>query len=253
VLVVFLFIIGIHHSGFSSTLTGPEIITPGMEEISRCVPETMQENVREAIKDLTKAGKITKELYKLVSKSFAKNCKKLAEQLKNLEIDELLNEENITCKFNEQDKDTLVAMLKDQNTGLQNFLYILENLDVHFLGYISILHAMLNKDLKLDVIDLIHTIDLIQRSALEMQENLQLLSYLKFAHDNVDGYGVILEGIRHQFSFKIMTMINALNTITEDLRVTYLSLLDKGGCSADQVITALGLRQKKIRAIEAED
>lgn len=252
-LIFFLFIAAINNLGFSSTLTGPEIMNPGMEEISRCVPETMQESVRDSIKNLTKTGKITKELYKIVSGPFAKNCKKLAEHLKNLETDELLDEENIICKFNDKDKNVIVAMLKDKNTGLQNFLYTLENLDLHLLGYISILHAMLNKDLKLDIIDLIHAVDLIQRSALEMQENLQLLSYLKFAHDNIDGYEMILEGIRHQFSFKIMTMLNALNVMTEDLRVMYLSLLDKGSCNADQISTALGLRQKRITAIQEED
>ena len=48
-------------------------------------------------------------------------------------------------------------------------------------------------------------------------------------------------------------MINALSTVTEDLRVTYLSLLDKGDCNGDQIALALGLTQKKISAIENED
>ena len=143
-------------------------------------------------------------------------------------------------------------MLKDKNTGLKNFLYTLAHLESHITGYVSILHGMLNKGLKLDVIDLIHTVDLIQRGALELQENFQLLSYLSLAYKEINGYGKILEGMRHQLSFKIIMMINSLCVITEDLRVTYLSLLDKGDCSGDQIALALGLTQKKIDAIKDE-
>jgi hypothetical protein len=238
---------------FGGALTGPERINPSIEEIARCVPETMQEPVHQAIMNLPKAGKITHALYKAVTGSFASNCKKLAEHLNALDFDQLLEVENITAKFSDGDKETIVAMLKDPNTGLKNFLYTITHLDLHLAGYVSILHGMLNMGLKLDVIDLIHNLDLIQRSALELQENFQLLSYLSLAYCEIGGYGAILEGMNHQLSFKIIMMINSLSAITEDLRVTYLSLLAKGDCSGDQITHALGLTQKKIDAIKDEE
>ncbi|MEI7493131.1 MAG: hypothetical protein WCJ92_00855 [Alphaproteobacteria bacterium] len=239
--------------GFAKSLTGPERINPSIEEIARCVPATMQEPIHEAITNLPKAGKITKALYELITGSFSKNCKQLAEHLSALDIDELLKKKNISAKFNDEDKHTIAAMLKDKDTGFENFLYTLGHLESHIAGYVSILHGMLNKGLKLDVIDLIHTVDLIQRGALELQEKFQLLSYLSLAYKEIEGYGKILEGMRHQLSFKIIMMINSLCVITEDLRVTYLSLLDKGDCSGDQISHALGLTQKKIDAIKGED
>ena len=239
--------------GFAQSLTGPERINPSIEEIARCVPATMQEPIHAAITNLPKAGKITEALYEMITGSFSKNCKQLAKILSALDIDELLEKENISAKFSSEDKYTIISMLKDQNTGLDNFLYILAHLESNIAGYVSILHDMLNKSLKLNVIDLIHTVDLIQRGALEIQEKFQLLSYLSLAYKEIDGYGKILEGMRHQLSFKIIMMINSLCVITEDLRVTYLSLLDKGDCSGDQITQALGLTQKKIDAIKDED
>ncbi len=240
-------------SGSSQTLTGPERINPTMDEISRCVPETMREPIHDAIKNLPKAGKITLELSKILTGTFAGNCKKLAEHLKALDMDELLKVKNITSNFSDEDKRTISVQLKDKNTGLKNFLHILSHLDLHLVGYVSILHGMLNKGLKLDVIDLIHTLDLIQRGVLELQENFQLLSYLSLAYKEIEGYGAILEGMRHQLSFKIVTMVNSLSVITEDLRSSYISLLDKGDCSGEQIIHALGLTEKKVTAIEAEE
>lgn len=239
--------------GSCQTLTGPERINPSMDEISRCVPETMRGPIHDAIKNLSKAGKITLELYKILTGTFAGNCKKLAEHLKELDVDELLNEKNIASNFNDQDKHTISSLLKDKNTGLKNFLYIMSHLDLHLRGYVSILHGMLNKGLKLDVVDLIHSLDLIQRGTLELQENFQLLSYLSLAYKEIEGYGAILEGMRHQLSFKIVTMVNSLSAITEDLRSSYISLLDKGDCSGEQITFALGLTAKKVTAIEAEE
>lgn len=234
-------------------LTGPERINPSMDEISRCVPETMREPIHDAIKNLPKAGKITLELYKILTGTFAGNCKKLAEYLKKLDIEELLKVENIAPNFSDEDKRIIFALLKDKNTGFKNFLHIMSHLDLHLIGYVSILHGMLNKGLKLDVIDLIHNLDLIQRGVLELQENFQLLSYLSLAYKEIEGYGAILEGMRHQLSFKIVTMVNCLSAITEDLRSSYISLLDKGDCSGEQIIHALGLTEKKVTAIEAEE
>lgn len=251
-LVFFVLVLNIS-CGFCHELTGFERINPSAEEISRCVPETMQQSVNQAVKQLKDAGKIILALSPIVMGPFAKNCKKLAKSLKTLDIDELLSEENITSKFSDEDTQTISAMLKDKNTGLKNFLYIMENLELHLGGYIAILHSMLNMKQKLDIIDLIHSVDLIQRGALELHENFQLLSYLSFARDNIKGYDAILAGMRHQFSFKITEMITALCAITEDLRVTYLSLLDKGDCSGDQIALALGINQRKIDAIADED
>ncbi len=238
--------------GVEQTLTGPERINPSMDEISRCVPETMREPIHDAIKNLPQAGKITRELYKILTKTFASNCEKLATHLSALDIDELLKVENIESKFSDEDKHTISAILKDKNTSLKNFIYTLSHLDLHLVGYVSALHGMLNKGLKLDVIDLIHTVDLIQRGVLELQENFQLLSYLSLAYEEIEGYGTIIEGMRHQL-FKITMMVNSLSAVTEDLRVTYLSLLDKGDCNGDQITHALGLTQKKIEAIKAEE
>ena len=239
--------------GFCYELTGFERIIPSAEKISRCVPKTMQESVNQSVKQLKDAGKIISTLRQTVMGPFAKNCKKLAKLLRRLDIDELLSEENITSKFSAEDTQTIFAMLNDKNTGLKNFLYIMENLELHLGGYIAILHSMLNMKQKLDIIDLIHSVDLIQRGALELQENFQLLSYLSFARENINGYDAILAGMRHQFSFKITEMITALCAITEDLRVTYLSLLAKGDCNGDQIALALGINQKKIDAIADED
>ena len=238
---------------FGGALTGPERINPSIEEIARCVPATMQEPIHEAITNLPKAGKITEALYEMITGSFSKNCKLLSEHLSALDVNELLKKKNISAKFSSEDKRAIIVMLKDKNTGLKNFLYTLAHLESHITGYVSILHGMLNKGLKIDVIDLIHTVDLIQRGALELQENFQLLSYLSLAYKEIEGYGKILEGMRHQLSFKIIMMINSLCVITEDLRVTYLSLLDKGDCSGEQISHALGLTQKKIDAIKDED
>lgn len=253
-MLVFFFLLLINTScGFSRSLTGPERINPSQEEISRCVPETMQESVEQAIMQLPQAGKITEALYKIVKGPFAKNCKMLAKHLRALDMNQLLSEENITSKFNKKDKQAIAIFLKDKNTGLKSFLYTIENLELHLVGYVSLLHSMLNLNIKLDIIDLIHAVDLIQRGVLELQENFQLLSYLSFANENIEGYGSILAGIRHQLSFKITEMVNALCTVTEDLRVTYLSLLDKGDCNGDQIALALGINQKKISAIKNED
>lgn len=248
----FLLLFFLHISVQASQLTGPELINPSMQEISRCVPETMRDPIHEAIKNLPKAGKITKALYKALTGSFSSNCKKLAEHLQALDIDELLQEENIVSKFGEEDAHAISIILKDKNTGLKNSLYIISHLDLHLVRYVSILHGMLNMGLKLDIIDLIHNLDLIQRSVLELQEFFQLLSYLSLAYNEIEGYGVILEGMRHQLSFKIISMINSLSTITEDLRATYLSLLDNGDCNGEQIAHALGLTQKKIKAIKDE-
>jgi hypothetical protein len=223
-----------------------------MVEISRCVPETMRKPIHEAIKNLPKAGKITQELYKILTGSFSSNCKKLAEHLSLLDSDDLLKAENIIPKFNDEDKSYISAMLKDKNTGFKNFLYILAHLDLHLAGYVNILHGMLNKGLKLDVVDLIHNIDLIQRGALELQENFQLLSYLSLAYSEINGYELIIDGMRYQL-FKITMMVNSLSTVTEDLRASYLSLLDKGDCNGEQNVQALGLTQKKEAAIKAEE
>mgnify|MGYP000216850790 CR=1 FL=1 len=238
--------------GSNQILTGPERINPSMEEISRCVPETMREPIHDAIKNLPNAGKITQELYKILTGTFANNCKKLAEHLSSLDSDELLKIENITPKFNDEDKHNILLMLKDKNTGFKNFLYTLSHLDLHLTGYVSILHGMLNRGLKLDIINLIHNIDLIQRGILELQENFQLLSYLSLAYREIREYGLIMEGMRHQL-FKITMMINSLSTVTEDLRATYLGLLDKGDCNGEQNIHALGVTQKKKAAIKAEE
>lgn len=238
--------------GFASTLTGPERINPSMDEISRCVPETMREPIHHAIKNLPKAGEITQELYKILTEAFVNNCKKLAEHLSALDINELLNVENIIPKINDEDKHDISIMLKDKNTGFKNFLYILSHLNLHLVGYVSILHGMLNRGLKLDIIDLIHNIDLIQRGILELQENFQLLAYLSLPYREISEYELIIEGMRHQL-FKITIMVNSLSTVTEDLRATYLSLLDKGDCSGEQIIHALGLTQKKEAAIKAEE
>ena len=249
VIVVLLFIGA--SDGVCQTLTGPESINPSMEEITRCAPEPMREPINDAIKNLRKAGEITQELYKALTGAFASNCKKLAKHLRTLNIDELLKAENISSKFGEEDAQMISAMLKDKNTGFKNFLYTLTHLDLHLLGYVSILHGMLNKGLKLDVIDLTHNLDLIQRGILELQENFQLLSYLSLAYGEIEGYGMILEGMRHQL-FKMTVMINSLSAITEDLRTAYLSLLDKGDCNGDQITLALGLTQKKVEAIKNE-
>ncbi len=144
------------------------------------------------------------------------------------------------------------AILNDPDTGFNNYLHILNNLDLHLAGYVGILHGMLNHGAKLTVIDLIHNLDLIQRGALELQEFFQLISYLTVAHKEIKGYRAILEGMHHQLSFKIIYIVNTLCTLTEDLRISYLSLLDKGDCSGDQIIHALGVTQKKIAAIAAE-
>lgn len=238
--------------GSNQTLTGPERINPSMIEISRCVPETMRKPIHEAIKNLPKAGKITQELYKILTGAFSSNCKKLADHLGSLDSDELLKAENINSKFNHEDKNNISVMLKDKNTGFKNFLYILSHLDLHLAGYVSILHGMLNRGLKLDIIDLIHNMDLIQRGILELQESFQLLSYLSLAYKEISEYELIIEGMRHQL-FKITMMVNSLSTVTEDLRATYLSLLDKGDCNGEQNIHALGLTQKKEAAIKAEE
>ncbi len=238
--------------GGANPLTGPELINPSMNEISRCVPATMQKPIHQAIMNLPKAGKITRSLYKAITSSFANNCKKLAKHLNGLDINELLQVENIRSRFGDEDAQAIAAILQDKNTGLKNFLYTITHLDLHLAGYVSILHGMLNMGLKIDIIDLIHNLDFIQRGMLELQENFQLLSYLSLAYDQIEGYGAILEGMRHQL-FKMTLMINSLSVITEDLRSTYLSLLDKGDCSGDQIVHALGLTQKKIDAIKSEE
>ncbi len=241
--------------GFSygSPLTGPERINPSIEEINRCVPETMQEPIHQAIMKLPEVGKIVKELHELILGKFAQNARMLAMHLEALNAEELLNQENIITLFSDEDALTISIMLKDKNIGLRHFLNILKNLDLHLAGYVSGLHGMLNMGLKLDIIDLVHSIDLIQRGALELQEYFQLISYLQVAYDQIEGYETILKGMRHLLSFKIISMINSLTTMTEDLRSTFLSLLDKGDCNNDQIALALGLKQKKIQAIKSED
>ncbi len=233
-------------------ITGHELIKPRAEDIGRCIPETMQEPIHKNIASLTKVAKVTAQLYKVTNGSFAKNCKLLAKYLGELDRDILLNYKNITPKFSKGDRKAIAKILIDPDTGFDNFLYILSNLDLHLVGYVGVLHGMLNQGDKTTIIDLIHSTDLIQRGALELQEIFQLLSYLEEAHNEINGYMSILDGMHHQLSFKIIYMINTICTLTEDLRGSYLSLLAKGDCSDEQISHALGITEKKIQAIAAE-
>lgn len=237
---------------FGVPITGPELINPSADEISHCVPETMQEAIHTGINNLPNVAKVTAQLYKALNGNFSKNCKMLAKYLEELDSEELLSYKNIAPKFSKADRHAIMAILNDSDTGLDNYLHILNNLDLHLVGYVSGLHGMLNHGGKLTVIDLIHIIDLIQRGALELQEFFQMLSYLTLAYSEIKGYSAILDGMHHQLSFKIIYMVNTLCTLTEDLRVSYLSLLDKGDCSDEQISHALGLNMKKVQAIADE-
>lgn len=238
--------------GFGIPITGQELIKPRAEEISRCIPETMQEQIHKNISDLAKVAKIAAQLYKVVNGEFAKNCKLLAKYLGKLDSDILLNYKNIAPKFSKNDRKVIAKILRDPDTGFSNFLYILGNLDLHLAGYVGGLHGMLSQGNKTTIIDLIQSVDLIQRGALELHEIFQFLSYLEKAHSEIKGYRSILNGMHHQLSFKIVYMINTICTLTEDLRGTYLSLLAKGDCSDEQISHALGIKDKKIQAIAAE-
>lgn len=239
-------------TGFGMPITGHELIKPGAGGISRCVPHTMQEPIHKNISSLAKVAKVTAQLYKVMNGSFAKNCKLLAKYLGKLDSDILLNYKNIAPKLSKADRKAIAKILNDPDTGFNNVLYILSNLDLHLVGYVGGLHGMLNQGNKTTIIDLIHSVDLIQRGALELQEVFQLLSYLTEAHREINGYESILDGMHHQLSFKIIYMINTICTLTEDLRGSYLSLLAKGDCSDEQISHALGITDKKIAAIAAE-
>ena len=157
-------------------LTGQELINPNQNEISRCAPETMREPINEAISNLPKVAKVTAKLHKVVKGNFAKNCKLLAQYLSKLDREELLAYENISSKF--KDRKLIHTILNDEDTGFDNYLSVLSNLDFHIVGYVGILHGFIHQNNKLTIIDLIHLVDLIQRSALELQEIFQIFSYL---------------------------------------------------------------------------
>lgn len=248
---IFVILAGVSTLNGRMPLTGPERINPSINEINRCVPETMQEGIHQAIMHLPKAAKIVDELHKVVTGKFSDNCKLLAKMLNELDMESLLDEENILAKFSDDDAKVISALLKDENTGFKAHIHTMKRLDLHLAGYISILHHKITED-KLDIISLIHSVDLVQRSVLEFIECIQLLSYLKVAHNKIDSYAVILEGMRHTLLFKIVFLVNSLVTMTEDLRVSYLSLLDKGDCSPDQISHAMGINKRKTLAIQDE-
>lgn len=240
------------NTGWSLPITGPELIQPNVSEISLCVPETMREPIHSTIMQLPKVALVTAKLYKITKGSFAKKCQKLSEQLAELDSSELLDQQNISPKLRKQDRQTFSAILSDADTGFENYLYILTNLNSHFTGYVAVLHGMLKQNTGLTVIDLIHSVDLIQRGLLELQEILQLLSLLSLAYKEINDYQAILLDLKYQF-LTITYLVNTISTLTEDLRVSYLSLLDKGDCSNDQIVRALGITQKKIMAIEEDE
>jgi hypothetical protein len=238
--------------GFGLPITGPELIDPSMEEISRCVPQPDQEAIYEAILNLPSVAKVTKELYKNVTGCFSKNCKMLVKYLEKINKKQLLKYTNITPNISEKDRKVVVSNLKDPETGFSNYLKILNDIDSHLAGHVGELRDMLKQGKKLTVIDLIKSVDFIQKDALELQEFLQMLTYLDLAYEKIPGYSAILDGMQHQLSFKIIHLVNKLSGLTEVLRTGNLSQIDKGDCSGEQIAHALGVTSKKIAAIEAE-
>jgi len=238
--------------GWSLPITGPELIQPNINQISLCISQTMREPIHAAIMQLPKVALVTAKLYKITSGRFAKKCRELAEQLAELDSTELLDPQNISPKLSKQDRQTFSTILNDTDTGFENYLDILSNLSSHFTGYVAVLHGMLKQNAGLTIVDLIHSVDLIQRGLLELQEIFQLFSLLSLAYKEINDYQAILLDVKYQL-LTITYLVNTISTLTEDLRVSYLSLLDTGDCSNDQIVQALGITQKKITAIEEDE
>ncbi len=94
-------------AGFGLPITGPELINPSIDEINRCVPETMGEPIHTAIMKLPEVAKVTAKLYQAMTGAFAKNCKVLARYLQALDREELLAYKNIGPKFSKSDRQAI--------------------------------------------------------------------------------------------------------------------------------------------------
>lgn len=255
---ILLLVILLTNAAFGMPITGPELIAPDVVDITRCMPESTPKSpkdlIHKSVTNLPKFTKFTEELYNFLEDVFDKNCKTLAKYLEKLnEKDEkLLNYENIAPDLSEKDRKKIAKILNDPDKGFKHYLRILKNLDLHLLGYVIDLHNMLNVKDKVTIIDLIHSIDLIQFATIELQKLFQILSYLSKAYKKINGYKAILNGMHRQLSFEIANMVNNLCVLTMDLRSSYLSLLSKGDCSDEQIAKALGIYFKKQQAIDAE-
>lgn len=237
--------------GLDATTMHSDVIRPTRQEISRCVPENLQAKINAALVNLEKIGKTVKLLNRAANGSFQKNCKSLYTLLKNLDVEELFDQQNLSKKISKNKKKLLINILKNPDEVWKKYLSYLNNSDKHLNVYINDLHKLLNKKREITLVDLINKIDLIQIGVLQYLEMFQFLSALDFARHEIKGYDTILLGMQDQL-FVINSRLNSIIQITQNLRGAYLNLLDKGDCSGDHIANALGFNHKKRVAIANE-
>lgn len=228
-----------------------DVIRPTRQEISRCMPEQMQEKTNSTLVKLEQISNTVDSLNKETIGLFKKNCKMLAKLLDELDVDEVLDKQNISLKIGKKKRKEILKIIKKPTKLWKRYLSLLRNVDKNLGKHVQHLQNLFNKTRMVTLVELMDCVDAIQIIILETSQMFQVLEVFDFARKEINGYDKILSGIQEQL-FVLTVRVNEILQITQELRGSYLNLLDRGDCSGDDIADALGIVHKKRVAIANE-
>lgn len=228
-----------------------DVIKPTRQEISKCMPEKMQSKTDAALVKLEKISTIVDLLNKETQGLFKKNCKKFAKLLDELDVDQVLDKQNISSKIGKKKRKEIFKIIHKPDKLWNRYLNLLHGFDKNLGKYVKKLQNLFNKKRTVTLVELMDCVDSIQAITLELSQMFQVLSSLDFARKEIKGYDIILSGLQEQL-FLLIVRVNEIVQTTQELRGSYLNLLDRGDCSGDDITVALGIVYKKRLAIANE-
>lgn len=228
-----------------------DVIRPTRQEISKCMPEKMQSKTNSALVKLEKIATTVDLLNQETHGLFKKNCKKLAKLLDELDTEQVLDKQNISSKIGQKKRKEIFKIINKPDKVWKRYLSLLGGIDKNLGKHIKKLQNLFQKTRAVTLVELIDCVDSIQVIILELSQMFQVLSTLDFAREEINGYEIILSGIQEQL-FLLTVRVNEILQTTQELRGSYLNLLDKGDCSGDAITVALGIVHKKRAAIANE-
>ncbi len=228
-----------------------DVIRPTRQEISKCMPEKMQSKTNAALVKLEKIATTVDLLNQETHGLFKKNCKNLAKLLDELDTEQVLDKQNISSKIGQKKRKEIFKIINKPDKVWKRYLSLLGGIDKNLGKHIKKLQNLFQKTRAVTLVELIDCVDSIQVIILELSQMFQVLSTLDFAREEIKGYDIILSGIQEQL-FLLTVRVNEILQTTQELRGSYLNLLDKGDCSGDAITVALGIVHKKRAAIANE-
>ena len=228
-----------------------DVIRPTRQEISKCMPGKMQVKTDAALIKLEQIANTVDLLDKETQGLFKNNCQKLAKLLDELDTEQVLDKQNISSKIGQKKRKEIFKLIKKPIKLWKRYVQLLSDVDKNLGKHVKQLHNLFNTKRMVTLVELMDCVDAIQVVILELSQMFQVLSTLDFARAEIKGYDIIIAGMQEQL-FALMVKVNEIVQTTQELRGSYLNLLDKGDCSGDAITAALGIVHKKRVAIANE-